>query len=458
MSLSRLTAVLLASIMPLSAAAQNAGDRVYTADQSSNTVSVIDPSTRKLLGLIRLGDSVPAALGPLYKGELLVHGLGFSPDGRTLAAVSIGSNSVTFIDTATNTVRGKVRLGRSPHEAFFTPNGRELWVAVRGENYISVVDPVRLTETRRIPVPDGPGMVLFNPRAPYAYVPSSFTPELSVIDTRTYRVIARVPQASPFSPNLAVSPQGDQVWFTLKDSGKVQVMQGLPPFKVTATLSSGPVTNHVALADTSAGNFAYVTVGGLNVVRVYTRDISPRLVATIPTGALPHGAWAAPDGRRVYIGLEAADQVQIIDTANNTVIGQVPTGQLPQALVYVPGAVRSGEGTANLTSLDSTRRTLTVTLTSRGTARATVSINPLGLVDLVQIVATGLSPDTAYVLRLSLPGGQTEDLAALTTNAQGGVTAQTIGPIKQVLNAPQGAGQLSVVPKAGGAPVLVQTK
>lgn len=176
MSLSRLTAVLLASIMPLSAAAQNAGDRVYTADQSSNTVSVIDPSTRKLLGLIRLGDSVPAALGPLYKGELLVHGLGFSPDGRTLAAVSIGSNSVTFIDTATNTVRGKVRLGRSPHEAFFTPNGRELWVAVRGENYISVVDPVRLTETRRIPVPDGPGMVLFNPRAPYAYVPSSFTP------------------------------------------------------------------------------------------------------------------------------------------------------------------------------------------------------------------------------------------------------------------------------------------
>jgi YVTN family beta-propeller protein len=28
--------------------------------------------------------------------------MGFSPDHRTLAVVSIGSNAVTFIDTATN--------------------------------------------------------------------------------------------------------------------------------------------------------------------------------------------------------------------------------------------------------------------------------------------------------------------------------------------------------------------
>ena len=41
-------------------------DRVYAADQTSNTVSVIDPSTNKLLGVIRLGDPVPGALSALY--------------------------------------------------------------------------------------------------------------------------------------------------------------------------------------------------------------------------------------------------------------------------------------------------------------------------------------------------------------------------------------------------------
>ncbi len=30
------------------------GDRVYTAEQNSNTVSVIDPATNKLLGSIQL--------------------------------------------------------------------------------------------------------------------------------------------------------------------------------------------------------------------------------------------------------------------------------------------------------------------------------------------------------------------------------------------------------------------
>src|SRR5262244_3357613 len=80
-------------------------DRVYAANQTSNTVSVIDPSTNTLLGVIRLGDPVPGSLSPLYKGQLLVHGLGYAPDGQTLAVVSIASNSVALIETATNHVK-----------------------------------------------------------------------------------------------------------------------------------------------------------------------------------------------------------------------------------------------------------------------------------------------------------------------------------------------------------------
>src|SRR5258706_8376492 len=158
------------------------GDRVYTADQTSNTVSVIDPATNKLLGSIHLGEDVPAALSPLYRGELLVHGLGFSPDHKTLDVVSIGSNSVTLIDTETNTVKGKIYVGRAPHEAFFRPDGRELWVAVRGENYVSVIDPVQKKEVRRIETANGPGMVMFRPDGKYAFVPSSFRPRMDVMD------------------------------------------------------------------------------------------------------------------------------------------------------------------------------------------------------------------------------------------------------------------------------------
>ena len=57
--------------------------------------SILQPAS----GVIRLGDPVPAALSPLYAGQLLVHGLGYFPDGKTLAVVSIASNSVALIDT-----------------------------------------------------------------------------------------------------------------------------------------------------------------------------------------------------------------------------------------------------------------------------------------------------------------------------------------------------------------------
>src|SRR6201987_3825043 len=147
-------------------------DRVYAADQTSNTVSVIDPSGNKLLGGIRLGNPVPGALSPLYRGQLLVHGLGYSPDSKTLAVVSIASNAVTLIDTATNKVKGVVYVGRSPHEAFFTPNGRESWATVRGENYVSVIDPQKMKEIRRIEVANGPGMTRFGPDGKYAFVRS----------------------------------------------------------------------------------------------------------------------------------------------------------------------------------------------------------------------------------------------------------------------------------------------
>src|SRR5258707_9485155 len=138
-------------------------DRVYSAEQYSNTVSVTDPVDNKLLGAIHLGSPLPANLSPLYKGQLLVHGMGFSPDHRTIAVVAIGSNAVNFIDTATNSVKHVAYVGRSPHEAFFTRDGRELWVSVRGEDYIAVLDARTYKETARMTVPNGPGMTIFSP-------------------------------------------------------------------------------------------------------------------------------------------------------------------------------------------------------------------------------------------------------------------------------------------------------
>ena len=418
-------------------------DRVYTADQWSNTVTVTDPVDNKLLGVIRLGDPTPANLSPLYRGQVLVHGMGFSPDHHTLLVVSIASNSVAFIDTATNAVKHITYVGRSPHEAFFTQDGKEVWVTVRGENYVSVLDAMTYKEKTRIIVPNGPGMTIFSPDGKYGYVCSSFTPQTVVISVADHQIVGRVPQASPFCPNIAATPDGKQVWFTLKDTGKTEVFDARPPFPVLKTLDTGPITNHVNIVHNAHGTFAYVTVGGLNEVQVFRTGTFSK-VATIPVGALPHGLWPSGDGTRMYVGLENGDRLVAIDTLTNQVMATSPIGQGCQAITYVPNAVPSGTGTQGLVSLGIAEQTTHLSLVplehgkpaTGQQAPTSVSLFDQGLVQVLQAAVTGLEPMQSYVLALSnnpSGNGTLEPLEAFRTNQAGAAIVNTVGPIRQVV-------------------------
>jgi YVTN family beta-propeller protein len=419
-------------------------DRVYSAEQFSNTVSVTDPVDNKLVGVIRLGDPQPGNFSPLYKGQVLVHGMGFSPDHKTIAVVSIGSNSVTFIDTATNAVKHTTYVGRSPHEAFFTPDGKEIWVTVRGEDYVAVLDGQSFEEKLRIKVPAGPGMQIFSPDGKYGYVCSSFNPETVVITVADHQIVGHIKQDSPFCPNIAATPDGKQVWFTLKDVGKTMVFDAQPPFNVLKSIDTGPITNHVNFARTANGTFAYVTIGGLNEVKVFrTDDFSA--VATIPVGKLPHGVWPSGDGSRIYVGLENADGMAAIDTATNKLIATSPIGQAPQAITYVPNAVPEGDGTQGLQQLDVAGRAIHLTLGAaegRKPARddnapTNVSLFDQGLIQVLQASVTGLKPKQPYVLALMNERGEEsslEPLAAFMTNPAGAAIVNATGPIRQVVH------------------------
>ncbi|MFZ0423678.1 MAG: YncE family protein [Xanthobacteraceae bacterium] len=444
-------------------------DRVYSAEQFSNTVSVTDPADNTLVGAIHLGDPLPGNFSPLYKGQLLVHGMGFSPDHRTLAVVAIGSNAVSFIDTATNSVKHVTYVGRSPHEAFFTMDGKEIWVTVRGENYVSVLDGTTYEEKDRIIVANGPGMTIFSPDGKYGYVCSSFTPETDVITVADHKIVAKVPQASPFCPNLAATPDSSQIWFTLKDTGKTQVFNAQPPFNILTTLDTGPITNHVNIVRNAAGMFAYVTIGGLNEIKVFRTD-NFREVATIPVGKLPHGIWPSGDGTRVYVGLENEDHVIAIDTLTNKVIATSPIGQAPQALVYVPNAVPDGPGTQNLQPLGLAGKSAQLWLAPAGqkpaasSAPTSVSLSDQGLVQVLEAAVTGLEPGKPYVLALANDPsgtGALEPLQGFMTNPAGAAIVNAIGPIRQVLHGEAEAPRryLVIAPgtaEAHGAAVQIQ--
>ena len=67
-------------------------------------------------------------------------------------------------------------------------------------------------------------------------------------------------------------------------------------------------------------------------------------------------------------------------------------------------------------------------------SRASVAVNSVGLLDLVQIAAKGLPPQTTYQVYLAEsnhpPFGKLEPLAVLKTNPYGWSIVQAIGPLK----------------------------
>jgi YVTN family beta-propeller protein len=336
-------------------------------------------------------------------------------------------------------------------------------------------------------------MTIFSPNGKYGYVCSSFTPETVVVAVADHTIVGRVPQASPFCPNIAATPDGMQVWFTLKDTGKTEIFNAHPPFNVLRTIDTGPITNHVNIVRNAHGQFAYVTVGGLNEVKVFRTD-DFGLVATIPVGKLPHGIWPSGDGSRVYIGLESDDKMTAIDTLTNTVIATAPIGQAPQGVAYVPNAVPEttgaelgnaamstagasmpgGAGTGELQPLgvagQAAHYLLTMAPPGKAVAGAqpptSVSLYDQGLVQILEASVTGLEPKRPYVLAFSeraSGGGKLEPLEGFMTNPAGSAIVNAVGPIRQIVQGAENTPRryLVIVPRSATQsvqPVQIQLR
>ena len=114
---------------------------------------------------------------------------------------------MTFIDTATNAVKHVTYVGRSPHEAFFTPDGSEVWVTVRGEDYVSVLDG-KTTGEDADHRPQRPGHDDLLARRQIRLRLLSLHARDRGHHRRRPQDRRQSPQASPFCPNIAATPDG----------------------------------------------------------------------------------------------------------------------------------------------------------------------------------------------------------------------------------------------------------
>jgi YVTN family beta-propeller protein len=322
----------------------------YITNSFGNTVSVIDTATNTLAATIVVGTN------PQF--------IAISPDGTRAYVTNSGDNSLSVIDTITNTVVTTIPLGTSPLFVAVTPDGTQVYITGQSTNSVVVVDASTNAIIANIPVGLIPQFLNLTPDGAQVYVTNFNSNNVSVISTASLSVTDTIPVGG--GPQfVVVSPNGAKAYVTNALDGTVSIIDtstnlvttvipvGTSPFFITFTFDSAQ---------------AYVTNVSDNTVSVINA-IADTVTTTIPVGITPQYMTISPDGTEIYVPNSSVTTVSIISTLTNSVIATVGVGNNP-----IFPAISSNGLQAYITNLSDA--TVSVIDTTTNTVIATV---PVGL-------------------------------------------------------------------------------
>jgi YVTN family beta-propeller protein len=334
-------ALMLACLFaPASTRAQNA----YITNQGSSTVSVIDTATDTIIA------TIPVGLNPF--------GVAVSPDGSKVYVANVSSNTVSVIDTATNTVNATIPVGLPPPPPPFcgpvcamavavSPDGNKVYVTntFSNSNTVSVIDTTTNTVSATIPVGRPSLGVAVTPDGSKVYVANADAGTVSVIDTATNMVSVTISSVGGRAFGVAVSPDGSKVYVT--DSfalfHSVSVIDSATN-TVIATTGDRIAGGAFGVAVSPDGSKVYVTNGDSDTAEVIDTATNTVIATIFVRGFSPIGVAVKPDGSKVYVANLESGTVSVIDTAANAVGAQVAVGNGPAAFgVFIQPPPRPGQ-------------------------------------------------------------------------------------------------------------------
>jgi YVTN family beta-propeller protein len=106
------------------------GNFVYFGRYNTNTVGVVDTATDELVA------TWPASTNPLAK----THAVWITDDGKELYATNEVANSVSKLDAETGELIWELPIGSRPSEVLVTPDRKTAYVTVRNDNKVRILD------------------------------------------------------------------------------------------------------------------------------------------------------------------------------------------------------------------------------------------------------------------------------------------------------------------------------
>ncbi|MFE0544793.1 hypothetical protein [Streptomyces sp. NPDC058891] len=296
--------------------------RVYVPNTNSNTVSVIDPGTYKVIETIRVGRQ-PQHVVPSW-------------DLKTLWVNNDLGNSLTPIDPRTGKAGDPVDV-HDPYNLYFTPNGKYAVVMASKDRRLVFRDAHTMKVAKSLPVDcSGVNHADFSIDGRYFIVSCEFSGELLKVDTEKMEVIGRqkLPLRGAMPQDVKISPDGRTFYIADMEADGLWILDG-DRFGEPSFLRTGKGAHGLYVSRDSRE--MYISNRGEGTVSVF--DFATRRLVKkwrLPQGGSPDMGGVSADGTVLWLSGRYNSEVYAIDTRTGRQLARIKVGSGPHGLAVYP--------------------------------------------------------------------------------------------------------------------------
>jgi YVTN family beta-propeller protein len=318
----------------LSPAVRGVPYRIYVPNSGGSTVTVIDPSSYRVIGSYQTGLN-PQHVVPAY-------------DMRTLYAANDLGNSLTPINPRTGRRAGPNIAVDDPYNMYFTPDGRYAIVVAESRQHLDFRDPHTFALEHRIQVNcAGVDHIDFAANGAYLIATCEFSGRLVRVDLHTLKVAGYLNLPGSAPQDIKLDPTGHTFYVADKNHAGVWLINAAT-FRPTGFIPTGPDAH--GLYPSRDARYLYVTNRGNGSITVI--DFATKKIATtwrIPGGGSPDMGGLSPDGKVFWVSGRYNNVVYAVSTVNGRLLAKIPVGVQPHGLCVWPQPGRYSLGHTGIT-------------------------------------------------------------------------------------------------------------
>jgi YVTN family beta-propeller protein len=296
--------------------------RVYVPNTNSNTVSVIDPKTYKVI------ETIPVGVQPQHVVP--------SWDMKTLWVNNDRGNTLTPIDPRTGEA-GKPVDVHDPYNLYFTPDGKYAIVMASLDRELVFRDAHTMKTVKTEPVSCyGVNHADFSPDGRYFIVSCEFSGELLKVDTERMKVIGqqKLPFHGAMPQDVKISPDGKKFYIADMMADGVWVLDG-DKFTEPTLLHTGKGTHGLYVSRDSRE--MYISNRGEGTISIF--DFTQNKLTEkwhLPNGGSPDMGGVSADGKVLWLSGRYNSEVYAIDTRTGAELARIHVGSGPHGLAVYP--------------------------------------------------------------------------------------------------------------------------